>query len=289
MKRQINRTIEAYLLRGAFYLLLLLVACAIPFALAQRNVATRSRTKASPASEFLTTPNAAAAPAIAVSVIPPRRSASTIILYDQTNNPAPTPPPPPSNGVITSQDYEPEFDNYDSFAADDFVVPEGQIWNITEVDVIGEFSEPPVPPDSFHVFFYADSGTLPGTLVASRLANPYSGFITFVITLTTPVMLGHGTHWVSVQAREDFTSSGEWFWGNRLVISNSGAAWQNPGGGFGANCPTWGRKTSCRPTQNGPDQLYRLVGTLAVGTATPAPPQRTTPTPRPRQTPPPRP
>ena len=151
-------------------------------------------------------------------------------------------------------------------------MPEGQIWNITEVDVIGEFSEPPVPPDSFHVFFYADSGTLPGTLVASRLANPYSGFVIFVITLTTPVMLGHGTYWVSVQAREDFTSSGEWFWGNRLVISNSGAAWQNPGGGFGANCPTWGRKTSCRPTQDGPDQLYRLVGTLAVGTATPAPP-----------------
>jgi hypothetical protein len=205
------------------------------------------------------------------------------------SNPAPTPPPPPSNGVITSQDYEPEFDNYDSFAADDFVVPEGEIWNITEVDVIGESSEPPVPPDSFHVFFYADSGTLPGTLVASRVANPYSGFVSFLITLTSPVMLGHGTYWVSVQAREDFTSSGEWFWGNRLVISNSGAAWQNPGGGFGANCPTWGRKTSCRPTQNGPDQLYRLVGTLAVGTATPAPPPRTTPTPRPRQTPAPRP
>ena len=71
--------------------------------------------------------------------------------------------------------------HYDSFAGDDFVVPEGQIWNITEVDVIGEYSEPPVQPDSFHVFFYADSGALPGTLVASRLANPYSGFIDFVI------------------------------------------------------------------------------------------------------------
>ena len=287
MKSQIHRTIKAHLLRVAFYLLLLLAACAIPFALAQRNVATRSKAKASLASEFLTTSNAAASPAIAVSVIPPIPAAP--ILYDQMNNPAPTPPPPPSNGVITSQDYEPKFDNYDSFAADDFVVPLHQVWTITEVDVIGESSEPPVPPDSFHVFFYADSGTLPGTLVASRLANPYSGFFTFVITLTSPVSLAEGTYWVSVQAREDFTSSGEWFWGNRLVISNSGAAWQNPGGGFGANCPTWGRKTTCRPTQNGPDQLFRLVGTLAVGTATPAPPTRTTPTPRPRQTPAPRP
>jgi hypothetical protein len=96
------------------------------------------------------------------------------------------------------------------------------------VDVIGEYSEPPVQPDSFHVFFYADSGALPGTLVASRLANPYSGFIDFVITLTSPVTLTKGAYWVSVQAREDFVSSDQWFWDNRLVISNSGAAWQTP-------------------------------------------------------------
>ena len=95
---------------------------------------------------------------------------------------------------VTSQDFKPELDSYDSFAGDDFVVPEGQIWNITEVDVIGEYSEPPVQPDSFHVFFYADSGALPGTLVASRLANPYSGFIDFVITLTSPVTLTKGAY-----------------------------------------------------------------------------------------------
>ena len=190
MKKQINPSIKAHFIRGVFYLLLLIAVCAIPFALAQRNVATRSKAKASPSSEFLTTSNAAVAPAIAVSVIPPIPAAPATILYDQTNNPAPTPPPPPSNGVITSQDYEPEFDNYDSFAADDFVIPPFHIWNITEVDVIGESSEPPVPPDSFHVFFYRDSGTLPGTLVASRLANPYSGFGIFVITLTSPVKLG---------------------------------------------------------------------------------------------------
>jgi hypothetical protein len=38
MKKQINPTIKAHLIRGAFYLLLLLAVCAIPFALAQRNV-----------------------------------------------------------------------------------------------------------------------------------------------------------------------------------------------------------------------------------------------------------
>src|SRR6476659_4837952 len=42
MKKQINPTVKAYLIRGAFYLLLLLAVCAIPFALAQRNGAKRS-------------------------------------------------------------------------------------------------------------------------------------------------------------------------------------------------------------------------------------------------------
>ena len=37
MKKQINPTIKAHLIRSAFYLLLLLGVCAIPFALAQRH------------------------------------------------------------------------------------------------------------------------------------------------------------------------------------------------------------------------------------------------------------
>src|SRR5215467_7197000 len=42
MKKQVNPTIKAYLVRGAFYLLLLLAVCAIPLALAQRNATKRS-------------------------------------------------------------------------------------------------------------------------------------------------------------------------------------------------------------------------------------------------------
>jgi hypothetical protein len=215
MKKLMNSTITAHVLRGASYLLLLLAICVIPFALAQ----FRSRGTAT-APEFPTISNdAAAAPATAVLVNPSLPPAPTVVLYDQYDNPAPTP------GGVTSQDFEPALNNYDSFAADDFVVPAGQIWNITEVDVIGEYSEPPVQPDSFHVFFYTDSATLPGTLVASRLANPYSGFVHFIITLTSSVTLNEGTYWISVQAREDFSSAGQWFWDNRSVISNAGAAW----------------------------------------------------------------
>ncbi len=44
MKKQINPTIKAHLIRGAFYLLLLVAVCAIPFALAQ----SRSRGTTNP-------------------------------------------------------------------------------------------------------------------------------------------------------------------------------------------------------------------------------------------------
>ena len=50
MKKQINPTIKAYLIRGAFYLLLLLAVCAIPSALAQsRSRGTARGTVARPA------------------------------------------------------------------------------------------------------------------------------------------------------------------------------------------------------------------------------------------------
>jgi Kelch motif len=42
MKKQINPTIKAHLIRSAFYVILLLAVCVIPFALAQRNTTRRS-------------------------------------------------------------------------------------------------------------------------------------------------------------------------------------------------------------------------------------------------------
>jgi hypothetical protein len=59
MKKQINPTIKAHLIRGAFYLLLLLAVCAIPFALAQRNPAARKM------SRTVSNPNSARIPALA--------------------------------------------------------------------------------------------------------------------------------------------------------------------------------------------------------------------------------
>src|SRR4051794_7592623 len=60
MKKQINPSIKAHLIRGAFYLLLLLAVCAIPFALAQRNPSKRgvaSKFTGAPANETIQSTN----------------------------------------------------------------------------------------------------------------------------------------------------------------------------------------------------------------------------------------
>src|SRR5438094_6527940 len=44
MKKPINRHVNAHFIRGAFYVLLLLAVCLIPFALAQRTVSKRTLT-----------------------------------------------------------------------------------------------------------------------------------------------------------------------------------------------------------------------------------------------------
>ena len=92
-----------------------------------------------------------------------------------------------------SQDFETAFDAFDSFAADDFVVPGGQTWNITEVDVAGEYSVACGPAASFNVFFYADSATLPGDVGCDPTSEPLTGGANALITLTSAVMLTPGS------------------------------------------------------------------------------------------------
>ena len=65
MKKQLNSLIQAHLVRSAFYALLLLAVCVIPFALAQRDQGKKGITPE----------------------IPPAHQAPQSLLYDQYNNP----------------------------------------------------------------------------------------------------------------------------------------------------------------------------------------------------------
>ena len=186
------------------------------------------------------------------------------ILYDQYNSPV---------SGISSQNFEAAYNQYDDAAADDFVVPVGEVWYVEQVDVDGSYSGAgPGPASSLNVVFYENTvSNLPGSTICSYTTGyangPASG--DFVIALPSSCVLGPGTYWVAVQANQNVESNGQWHWQNRTVQANSGAAWINPGGGFGLGCTNWGRRSTCAPTSTGPDQAFRLSGIVRTPTAAP--------------------
>jgi hypothetical protein len=188
-----------------------------------------------------------------------------VTLYDQYNNAAST--------STVSQDFETANDGFDSQAADDFVVPSGQTWQVNEIDVGAVYFNGTGPAVSMNVFFYLNSGTLPATPVYTATGLAYTSTTgNFVIPLPTAANLSGGgggtTYWVSVQARMDYATGGEFGWTDRTVQSNSPSAFRNPGGGFA--CPGgngWIIKTVCVPTGS-VDNEFRLLGNISGG-ATP--------------------
>jgi len=254
MDAKINRTnpaTKAPRIRGAFYLLLSLAACAIPFALQQRNTLANTTHVPATSSE-----SRAGTSPLAMPKFP-----TGGVLWDQYDNPATE---PPIN--IGSQGFEPAFDALDDQAADDFVLPDpgpGFGVFVTAVRVMGEYSDGGGPASSFNVYFYSNGAdNLPGNLIATFLNLAYTGTPPdFTINLPyPPSLINGGTYWVSVQARQDFNPSGQWFWHNRTVQSNADAAWENPGDGYGTGCVTWNRKNVCMPDQVSPDQVFQILG-----------------------------
>src|SRR6266478_5142606 len=262
MKNQINSTIKAHLLRGAFYLLLLVGICAIPFALAQsRNGGTK---------RGVNNPTLAGAGTAVVQGMPDSsvvKSAATsvksgsnllmpkspqVVLYDQYDNDL-------NSGIVSAD--RTDDSTLSAEAADNFVIPGGETWNVTEVDIRSADGLP--SPTSFTVNFYLDNGSgLPGTQVYTANGLAVVGNPDYIITLTTPAVLASGTYWVSAVG----TISGvNWYWEGRSVTSNGFAtAWRNPGGGYGLGCTDWARLQDCIGF-SWPDQMFRIVGTTGGG------------------------
>jgi hypothetical protein len=185
-------------------------------------------------------------------------SAPLVVLYDQFNNAV-------TAGAVSSPstNYPAPSDAWDTHTADDFVVPAGQTWTITSVDVMGTGSGAN-PPDSFNLTFYNNgAGNLPGSVSATQALRPWTNIAAnpndYAITLSPSVVLGAGTYWVAVQANMSTVNPPTfWGWQYRSVQSNNGAAWQNPGNAWGTGCTTWTRRTSCFGTP--PDHVFRLNG-----------------------------
>lgn len=217
---------------------------------------------------------AMAAPAMAARPIPsaampdlglapqtPWVDAPLATLYSQYDN---------SGGVaLNSQNFEAAYDAYDDQAADDFIVPPNTAWKITGIGAQGLYFNGPGPAASFNVFIYTDGGNKPGTLRVTRsnMAYTLNGTDQFRVKVNPAINVpasGSPRHlWFSLQANLDFNGGlgGEWGWTDRVVTNNTGAYWQNPGGGF-AVCPNWDVLDNCFGGLNdGDDLVFLLVGT----------------------------
>lgn len=212
---------------------------------------------AAPSGNVAGVPTLSASVAVAHIAAPGRPAA---VLYDQTAG--------AGTGANTSQDFEAGMDAYDSQFADDFVVPVvDNAWTIEEVYVGGAYwggTEGPAP--SVNVYFYADAAGLPGTEVYSAVGLvPTDASGTFTIALTTPAVLPAGTYWLSVQARMDYASGGQWGWIEHTGSNGSPSAWRNPGGGFSIPaCTDWAPAfATCVIGNAGFEDLsFRLSGTV---------------------------
>ena len=164
---------------------------------------------------------------------PPHSAAG--VLYDQNDNDGGT--------GVTSQNFESSFDIYDNSGADDFTVPGGSTWKVSEVDVTGVYYNGYGPAVSENVTFYKSQGGLPGKIVAEHdnVAGADSGG-SFAISIPKTKLKGGAkgkTYFVGVQVNMDFAVGGQWGWEIRSVQSGNGAAWQNPGGEPALGCSTW--------------------------------------------------
>ncbi len=268
-------TIRTYLLRGAFLLSLAFVIV-MPLALGQsrnggskQSVAAAQMPQVPPPSTGAVSrrPSVPALPALQLPTsgptgvqpagVLPQPNFPNAILYDQYDNDL-------NNGIVSAD--RTDSPSLSAEAADNFVVPGGQTWTITEVDIRGAPGFP--APTSFAVHFYTDASGLPGTEVYVATGLAVVGDPDFVITLTTPAVLASGTYWVSAVGT---ITANNWYWEGRSITSNGFAtAWRNPGGGYGLGCTDWARLQDCIGF-SWPDQMFRIVGTTGGGTPTPTP------------------
>jgi hypothetical protein len=190
---------------------------------------------------------------------PPAVSVPPDTLWDQSDN--------ISTSDITSQDFTDgggSLNQFDSRAADDFLVPDGFFWVIDTVRVFGVFDDStPEIVDTIDVDFYVDDEGLPGRLVSECVFdNIFPEDITdpnFTIVLPRTCVLKPGLYWVSVRANISFIQNGQWFWFERTTQTLSPFVWQNPGNGFGTGCIQYTpAQADCGA--DFPDLVFQIIG-----------------------------
>jgi hypothetical protein len=141
--------------------------------------------------------------------------------------------------------------------ADDFTVPAGQSWTLSQMDVIGVDNGGPPPFVNF--FIYANSGTLPGSELFRQSHVPASGYPNYSAPITGAPSLGPGTYWISMQEDGGGFMIPSWAWHGRLVqdgnqaVFTGNSAWAN-------GCHTFTPLQTCFSSSDGVDMSWKISG-----------------------------
>jgi hypothetical protein len=171
----------------------------------------------------------------------PTPVAAADVLHDQTTGTA-------GGSGTQSFDY---MSAQPSQTADDFTVPSGQAWTITQLDVSG-FGV--VGSRSLNVFIYADVG-IPGAELFRSTNVSAAGGPNFTIPVSGAPSLPPGTYWISAQV--NLMSPDQWFWQDRAPVEGHAAVFRD------ASCPNWQPRDNCEADPGWPDQAFRLIGTAS--------------------------
>ena len=152
---------------------------------------------------------------------------------------------------LLAQDFEAQYDAYDSEGAADFSVPRRQRWSISVIRVPGVYqttyqqvliTNVPTslkgPAASVSARLYTDAGGRPGTEVPLPAFSVEDSYGTFTLTLSSPISLGTGRYWVRFQPRMDRLYGG-WFWNTAWDFDGGWSVWRNPGDGYGTGFTDW--------------------------------------------------
>ena len=117
-------------------------------------------------------------------------------------------------------------------SADNFSIPNGEIWNIRKVSVVGTGA---APAQAF-VIIYDDNGGNVGAPIftsATLAVETTSNATSFELTLQNQTTLGGGNYWISVQTNQAFAGGNQWFWNYASPAVNGDYQFQDLAGVIG--------------------------------------------------------
>jgi len=191
----------------------------------------------------------------AVSAAGHHRMPTTSVLYSQNGDVV---------GDIVSTNFTSGFGDsfFNSAAADDFVIPAGQIWHVTGIDVSGEYINTGNPASSEIVTFYRNSRGRPGRIKHSYTLTCTDNSGSFSCPLPTTLKLRGGatgrTYWLSVVANCP-TNQCEWHWDRIGTVQGNEDMWEDPNGGISSMCEAWHKLSDCFAFAPS-DLIFDIVG-----------------------------